>query len=202
MSYGDGVGFNSEEMVKELLQTAGWGVKELRKASDNGRAPMLEKGVPDGDIRVPDFQVHHKDHTPRYVEVKSFNDYATLKVENSDRHGYAKEKHQDYLAFQREASNPVYIFIHERSNGVVLRQKVTHLSVIDTLDGSQAADHYGRDETIVFFERDQFEVVTDHLGGLSAGYAQDGLIKENTDIAPFGLATSSGPQTTLTGGGF
>lgn len=201
MSYGDGPGFDSEELVKELLQKSGWGVKELRKASDGNRAPLLEMDTE--GIRVPDFQAHHERHSPRYVEVKSFRDSVYYGVEDVDRHAYEERKHEDYREFQQMAEHPVYVFVHERKPGVILRQRIRHLSPDDWLrDDQDLRKHYGREHDMVFFNRDQFETVTTHLADLSAGYAQDGLIKESVDISPFGLSPASTGQATLTGGNF
>lgn len=199
MSYGDGSGFESEELVKELLQASGWGVKELRKAADEGNAPMLEATEID-DLRLVDFQAHHPNHPPRYVEVKSFKGPIEYGVENSLRHGYEKRKHDDYVNFQKMENHPVYLFVHERKPGVVIRQKIKHLSAVGFLrDEQKLRRYYNREHEMLFFERSQFEKVTNNVGQYASGYGQDGLIKDDIKLSPFGL-DESGDQSKL--GGF
>lgn len=194
-----GPGVDSEELIKELLQKSGWGVKELRKAADGGRAPMLEATVSD-DVRIPDFQIHHHDHSPRYVEVKSFGSSIKFGVAEEERHGFEDRKYEDYIEFQKLADNPVYIFIHERQEGVVLRQKIKHLRPVQVLTDKDVLQRsYNRQHAMAFFKRSDFELVTNCLGQYSTAFAQDGLIEEDIELSPFGLSGEDGGQATLGG---
>jgi hypothetical protein len=200
MTYDGGPGSDTEELIKEMLQASGWGLKELRKAAEDGRAPMLERDVSGDNLRLPDFQAHHPDHDPRYAEVKSKRAPQEYGIEDSLRHGLDREKWEDYVRFEQMARNPVYLFIHERRDGVVLRQQIKRLSVVQVLNDEDKLHAFGG-EPMVFFERSQFQTVTDSVGQFRTGFAQDGLIQDNITLSPFGLATSSGGgQATL--GGF
>jgi hypothetical protein len=184
--YGGGPGENSEEMVKELLQRSGWSVKELRKASDPNRAPMLE-----GDgLRLVDFQVHNDGQRTRYVEVKSKNEAIYYGIEDEHRHGWEQVQHDDYTEFAREnTEDPVYVFVHERNTGVVLRQRVRNLPVVQRIDDESKLGAYNTDEPIVVFRRQNFDVVTDDVSQYLAGFGQSGIVKKDIDLCPFGEDT-------------
>lgn len=181
--YGGGPGENSEELVKELLQEAGWSVKELRKASDRGRAPMLE-----GDgLRLVDFQVHNTGCRTRYVEVKSKESAIEYGIKNEYRHGWEQANHEDYkqFAYQR-TQDPVYVFVHERDTGVILRQRVRDMSVVQRMDDGSKLRAYNTSEPIVFFRRDGFDVVTDDVSQYLSGFGQSGIVDADIDLDPFG----------------
>lgn len=184
--YGDGPGIKSEELIKELLTGCGWSVIETRKAADSGRAPMLE--ADGGRTRLPDFQAVRPNPGPQYVEVKSKSDAIEYGVEDSLRHGYEKPKHDDYLAIAEESDTPLHVFVHERKPGVVLRQRVRDLNVVGTLtDGSTLETHFNTTEPMVFFERSNFEVVTDDITQFSTGFGQSGLLDDEIGLNPFGF---------------
>lgn len=185
--YGGGPGENSEELVKELLQQSGWSVKELRKASDDGYAPMLE-GT---DLRLVDFQVHDSERRTRYIEVKSKAESRYFGVEDEDRHGWEQEQHTDYLTFRREfTEDPVYIFVHERKTGVILRQRLRDLSPVQRIEDESKLAAYDTDEPMVMFAREDFDIVTSNVGQYISGFGQTGIVNENIDISPFGEAAS------------
>jgi hypothetical protein len=181
--YGGGPGENSEELVKELLQESDWSVKELRKASDDGYAPMLE-GT---DLRLVDFQVHDAERRTRYIEVKSKKEAVYFGVEDEHRHGWEQAQHSDYIRFSREfTEDPVYVFVHERDTGVILRQRLRNLSPVQRIDDEAKLAAYNSDEPMVVFARDDFEIVTDDVSQYFAGFGQTGIVKEDIDICPFG----------------
>jgi len=182
--YGDGPGVDSEELVKEVLQKSGWSVKELRKAADGGRAPLLQNEV-DDSLRLVDFQTHSKAYQTHYVEVKYKDKPVPYGKEGNElRHGWEKPKFDDYVEFARTYTNdPVYVFIHEGDNGVILRQKVLDMSAVSQVTD---ADAFGTSDAMVFFRREDFEVVTDNVSQFSAGFGQGGIAKSDVDLSPFG----------------
>lgn len=181
--YGDGAGVDSEELVKELLQQSGWSVKELRKAADRGRAPLLENEVADS-LRLVDFQVHCKAYRTHYVEVKSKQRPVEYGIADEYRHGWEKSQFDDYVKFANSYTNdPVYVFVHERDSGVILRQRVRNMDVVGQNADSGA---YGTSEPIVYFRREDFDVVTDDVSQYSTAFGQSGLVKEDIDLSPFG----------------
>lgn len=191
MSYGDGPGVDTEQLIKELLQESGWGLKELRKAADEGRAPLLENGDHTDDLRVVDFQVHHPNHQTRYVESKGKAEPVYYGIEDEWRHGWEKVQHDDYVEFATSFTDcPVYVFVYEWERGVILRQRVRDLTPVQT----EAVD-YG-DGTMVYFRRDEFDVVTDDVSQFSSGFGQTGLVRDDIDLSPFGL--EPGGQAGLT----
>lgn len=180
--YGDGPGVSSEELVKELLQECGWSVKELRKAADQGKAPLLENGIGDS-LRLVDFQTHSEDYRTHYVEVKSKKRPIKYGIENEFRHGFEKSQYEDYVEFASVyTDDPVYIFIHERDAGVLLRHRLRGLSIVDQVTDEEA---FGTSQPMVYFRRAEFEIVTDDLGDFAKGFAQSGLI-DDWDFSPFG----------------
>lgn len=184
--YGDGPGVDSEELVKELLQKSGWAVKELRKAADGGSAPMLENEIEES-LRVVDFQVHHSDYSTHYVEVKSKAEAVYYGIEDELRHGWEKSKHDDYQKFQRTYTEcPVYIFVHERETGVILRRRLRNLSVVQEITDQAKLRPYGADEPICVFRRDEFDTVTDDVSQYSASFGQAGLVGDDINLSPFG----------------
>jgi len=189
--YDGGPGEKSEELVKELLQKSGWKVKELRKAADSGRAPLLESSERRNNLRLVDFQAHNDSRQTRYIEVKSKNKARYLGVEDEHRHGWEKANHEDYQEFARTYTNdPVYIFIHERETGVILRAKLRELSVVQSLEDEDKLKAYSG-EPMVFFRREQFDVVTDNVDQYTMAFGQSSIVKENIDFCPFG----SGSET-------
>ena len=181
--YGGGPGENSEKLIKELLKRSGWSVKELRKASDGGRAPILEGS----QLRLVDLQVHNSGRCTRYVEVKSKSQPIKYGIKNERRHGWEKCKHNDYQAFAREyTEDPVYVFVHERTTGVILRQRVRSLTPVQTLEDSDRLNAYNTSEPMVFFRRDEFDVVTDDVSQYLSGFAQSGIVNGQVDLSPFG----------------
>lgn len=195
VSYGQGPGIRSEDLVKEILQQAGWSVMETRKAADDGTAPVLEGGSGDG-LRLPDFQAQHERHGERYVEVKSKREAIYYRIEKEYRHGYEKSQHEDYLKFREMCGRPVYIFIHERSTGVVLRQRLRNLTTVDTVTDKDRLQIYSTDDPIVLFSRENFETVVDDVSQFLSGFAQAGLLNSDVNISPFGL-DAAGSQTSL-----
>lgn len=195
MSYGDGIGFKSEELVQELLEVGGWHVVNTRKAADKGRAPLSQ--AEDRNLRLPDFLVHHEDHPSRYVEVKAKTKPIKYGIENSWRHGWERPKHDDYLEMDQLSDVPVIIVVHEQKSGVVLRKRVRELSIVQEITDSDQLQKYDTTENMVLFKREQFDTVTDDISSLSAGYGQSGLIADDAEISPFGL-TPDGEQSGLT----
>jgi hypothetical protein len=184
--YGHGPGIKTEDLIKELLTACGWSVIETRKAADDGRAPMLE--ADGGATRLPDFQAVRPEPGPQYVEVKSKAKPREYGIEDSLRHGYEKPKHDDYLAIAEESDTPLHVFVHEREPGVVLRQRVRDLTIVQTLTDEETLERYfNTTEPMVFFERSQFEVVTDDITQFSAGFGQSGLLDDEIDLNPFGF---------------
>lgn len=184
--YGDGPGIDSEELVKELLQKSGWAVKELRKAADGGMAPLLENEI-DDSLRVVDFQAHHSDYSTHYVEVKSKEEAVYYGIEDELRHGWERSKHEDYVDFRRTYTEcPVYVFVHERETGIILRQRVRELSIAQEITDQSKLIPYGADEPICVFRRDDFDTVTDDVSQYSTGFAQSGLVKDDINLSPFG----------------
>jgi len=177
-------GIQSEDLVKELLQAAGWHVVEARKASDAGRAPVTQSE--ENTTRLPDFEAQHPAHTPRYVEVKEKGEAIEYGIEDQLRHGVDKCKFDDYHEFAKLASAAVWLFVHERQSGVILRKRLRDLSVVDSSDHESFGGN-----TVLFFARDQFDVVTDDIGQFSAGFGQDGLIDDESDPDPFDLSTDN-----------
>lgn len=181
--YGDGPGINSEELVKELVQKSGWCVKELRKAADSGRAPLLENEVEDS-LRLVDFQVHCQQYRTHYIEVKSKANAIHYGIEDEYRHGWERSQHEDYVEFAKKyTDDPVYVFVHEREAGVILRQRVRNMSVVEETADEGA---FGTDEPMVFFRRDGFDVVTDDVSQYAAGFGQAGLVDNDISLSPFG----------------
>jgi hypothetical protein len=186
-SYGGGPGENSEELVKELLQKAGWSVKELRKASDRGRAPMLEGS----ELRLVDFQVHNDGRRTRYVEVKSKEHAIEYGIKDEYRHGWEQASHDDYREFARQyTQDPVYVFVHERSSGVILRQRVRNLSPVQTMQDGDRLSAYNTSDPIVFFRRNEFDTVTDDVSQYLSGFGQTGIVDGDVDLSPFGEETN------------
>jgi hypothetical protein len=181
--YGGGPGENSEELVKELLQKSGWSVKELRKASDHGRAPMLEGE----DLRLVDFQVHGAGRRTRYVEVKSKERAIPFRKADEKRHGWEKANHEDYKRFAyRLTEDPVYVFVHERETGVILRHRVRDLSTRQEIVDEDKLRAYNTSEPIVVFCRDDFDVVTDDVSQYVSAFGQTGIDDGDVDLSPFG----------------
>jgi len=180
-----GPGIESEELVKELLQKSAWPVKELRKASDGG-APMLENKV-DNSLRLVDFQTHNDTYGTHYVEVKSKGDPIEFGIENELRHGWEKNKHDDYIRFARKyTDDPVYVFVHERKSGVILRHRVRDLSIVQEITDKSKLAAFDADVPMYMFRRDDFEVVTDDVSQYSTGFGQSGLLQNDIDLSPFG----------------
>jgi len=185
-TYGGGPGQMSEELVKELLQKSGWRVKELRKASDNGRAPLLESSDRDQNLRLVDFQAHNDSRDTHYIEVKSKAKARYLGVEDEYRHGWEAAQHEDYQEFARTYTNdPVYIFVHERKTGVILRAKIRELHVAQRVDDESKLRAFNG-EPMVFFRREDFDVVTDNVTQYTTGFGQSSIVKEGIELSPFG----------------
>lgn len=183
----DGKGFQSEELIQELLEVTGWHVVNTRKAADDGRAPLSH--AEDENIRLPDFLAHHPDHSSRYVEVKAKAKPREFRKENSVRHGWEKPQHEDYLRFDEVVDAPVYIFVHETEPGIIRRQRVRDLSVVQEItDTDILRQYYDTTDHMVLFEVEQFDDVTRDVSGLSAGFGQSGLVDESVELQPFGLS--------------
>jgi len=184
MSYGDGIGFKSEEMVQELLQAAGWHVVNTRKAADDGQAPLSHAEAE--KHRLPDFLAHHPEKQSRYVEVKAKSEPIVYGVEDSERHGWDTPKHEDYQAFAKIVDAPFVVILHEKESGVILRQRLTRLNKVQEMTDPDRVRQFGADGGMVFFEREQFETVTKNVAQFAAGYGQSGLIQDEADLDPFG----------------
>jgi hypothetical protein len=195
MSYGDGPGIESEQLIRELITKSGWRVLETRKASDEGKAPMLQSDG--GAVRLPDFQAVRPDPAPQYVEVKSKREAIEFGVENSVRHGYERPKHRDYIEMAEASDTPVWLFVHERNTGVVLRQRVRDMDAVGSVtDDDTLRQSFNTTEPMLFFERDSFEVVTDDISQFGSGFGQGGLLQPEIDLNPFGY-DPDGDQGTL-----
>jgi len=73
--------------------------------------------------------------------------------------------------------------IHEGNNGIILRQRVLDMSAVSQVTD---VDAFGTSDPMVFFRRDDFEVVTDNVSQFSAGFGQGGIAKSDVDLSPFG----------------
>lgn len=147
---------------------------------------MLENKI-DDSLRLVDFQTHNDTYGTHYVEVKSKGDPIEFGVEDELRHGWEKDKHDDYVRFARVfTDDPVYVFIHERKSGVILRQRVRDLSIAQEITDESKLDIFGADCPMYMFRRDDFEVVTDDIGQYSTGFGQSGLLQGDIDLSPFG----------------
>jgi hypothetical protein len=210
--YGSGQGIDSEELIKELLQQSGWAVKELRKASDPNRAPLL-KTASSGSCVLVDFQVHSTASKTRYVEVKSKTEPIEYGIKDELRHGYEAINHSHYEDFAANyTDDPVYVFIHETKSGVVLRQRLRDMSIAQRVTNEDKLEAWGADGPMAMFRRESFDVVTDDVGQYSTAFGQSGLVKEDIDLDAFGdqpadqaglrdFGTDQGGQTGLSGFG-
>lgn len=189
MTYGDGFGFKSEQLVKELLEASGWHVVDTRKAADEGDAPLSH--AEKEKHRLPDFLAHHPEKRSRYVEVKAKTEPIVYGVEDSKRHGWDTPKHDDYLSFSKIVDAPLVVLLHEKKSGVILRKQIKKLNVSQEMTDPDKVQKFGADGGMVFFEREEFDVVTRDVTQFTAGYGQGGLIQEEAELDPFGTEPDS-----------
>jgi len=145
-------GVDAEELAERMLRKEGWLTQHAKFRREDYEGAEVMEGD-DEKIRDPDMLALRHGETV-WVEVKEFNKRVLTKTRNQDEHGIRKPKMNDYREIAEVSGIPVWLFIFEKSSGVVLTENVTLLSPLPPIDKQQCVRTYNA--LVEFFPRDTF----------------------------------------------
>jgi hypothetical protein len=146
------LGKKAEALIEEQIEVSGW-----HHVGDSqfgaGGAPMI-RGERDDQIR-PDYSVMKRGKRV-WIEVKGKTDW--IPYEKVARHGIERENWEHYNRVADMSGDPCWLFIYEKSTGVVLCKDIADLPVADERikESYPKDDPYGED--MVFFNKTDFRV--------------------------------------------
>ena len=174
----------ARKLVAAFIREFGWDVSPARRT--------VEYWSP--DAAIPQFHCRKAGRTPQLVAVVFKTEPWEYGMANQLRHGIGKDLWQGYHNAEQSAGLPVWLFVHEDKSGALLRARRSELVVAQELAAADSNGAY--DEDMVFFARDEFDVLTTDAGETG----QQHLVVEEVDSA-FGEDDEPGGQPSLVGFG-
>jgi hypothetical protein len=147
------LGRKAEALVEAQVRQSGWNyIADVQFAE--GEAAMIRGGGDNGRIR-PDFSVA-KNGECVWVEVKGKKEVA--EYNGTERHGINLYNWQEYNRVANLTGNPCWLFVYEKSSGLLLCRDLEELPVANKRikDNYAGDDPYGND--MVFFNKSDFNV--------------------------------------------
>lgn len=148
----DNLGKKAEALIEKQIETSGWHhVGDSQFGS--GGAPMV-RGESGDQIR-PDYSVM-KAGERVWIEVKGR--CQTVPYDDVPRHGIPRENWNHYNRVADASGDPCWLFIYEKSTGLVLCEDIDELAVADERikESYPDDDPYGEDMT--FFNKVDFRI--------------------------------------------
>jgi hypothetical protein len=147
------LGRKAEALIESQIEAFGWHhVGDSQFGATH--APMLRSSG--SDLIRPDYLVM-KGGNRVWIEVKAKTD--SLAFGTVERHGISTTKLESYQKVADVSGNPCWLFIYEKSTGVVLCEDIHKIPVAS----QRVKERYGPDdpygEGMVFFNRKDFNLV-------------------------------------------
>lgn len=146
------LGKKAEALIEKQIEASGW-----HHVGDSqfgaGGAPMV-RGE-NGDQIRPDYSVMRGGERV-WIEVKGKSN--SIPYEKISRHGIERENWEHYNRVADVSGDPCWLFIYEKSTGVVLCRDVDDLPVADERIKESYGDNDPYGEDMVFFNKCDFRV--------------------------------------------